>query len=321
MPDDDVTPTLAMEVLRAPRAPRARAPSSLTSIIVVAVIALAAVFAPFLAPYDPDAVDFSAIYAPPSWAHLLGTDGLGRDTLSRMMYGARTALIAPLIVVIASTAIGILLGLVAGWRGGWLDAGLGRIFDVVFAFPSLLIAIMAVALFGKGLVAPVIAMSIAYAPFVARLTRSLVAAERTRPYVAAYRVQGFGGAWIALRRVLPNVTPIVGAQSTLNFGYVLAELAALSFLGLGVQPPDGRLGRDDQRSPGRPGRRSLPARHRPGGRRGHRGRRGQHHRRGALRPHRRRDAGMNVLEIDRLTIDLASGQPAAAGHIALGRCG
>ena len=231
-----VTPTLAMEVLRAPRAPRARA-VVVTSIIVVAVIALAAVFAPFLAPYEPDAVDFSAIYAPPSWAHLLGTDGLGRDTLSRMMYGARTALIAPLIVVIASTAIGILLGLVAGWRGGWLDAGLGRIFDVVFAFPSLLIAIMAVALFGKGLVAPVIAMSIAYAPFVARLTRSLVATERTRPYVAAYRVQGFSGAWIALRRVLPNVTPIVGAQSTLNFGYVLAELAALSFLGLGVQPP------------------------------------------------------------------------------------
>jgi ABC-type dipeptide/oligopeptide/nickel transport system permease subunit len=230
------TPTLAMEVLRAPRAPR---PSALVlaSVIVIGAFALAAVFAPFLAPYNPDAVDFSAIYSSPTWAHPLGTDGLGRDTLSRMIFGARTALIAPLVVVISSTAIGILLGLLAGWRGGWLDAGLGRIFDVVFAFPSLLIAIMAVALFGKGLVAPVVAMSIAYIPFVARLTRSLVAAERTRPYVAAYRVQGFGGAWIALRRVLPNVTPIVGAQSTLNFGYVLAELAALSFLGLGVQPP------------------------------------------------------------------------------------
>lgn len=108
---------------------------------------------------------------------------------------------------------------------------------MVFAFPSLLIAIMAVALFGKGLVAPVIAMTIAYIPFVARLTRTLVISEKNRPYVAAYRVQGFSGAWIALRRVLPNVTPVVGAQSTLNFGYVLAELAALSFLGLGVQPP------------------------------------------------------------------------------------
>lgn len=230
------TPTLAVKVLRAPRLPRTSVTFAIALGVLVAMT-LAAIFAPLLAPYNPDAVDFAAVNAPPSPAHWLGTDGLGRDTLSRLLYGARTALVGPLLVVIASTVLGILLGLVAGWRGGWIDAALGRVFDVLFAFPSLLIAIMAVALFGKGLVAPVIAMSIAYAPFVARLTRSLIAAERSRPYVAAYRVQGFGGAWIALRRVLPNVTPIVGAQSTLNFGYVLAELAALSFLGLGVQPP------------------------------------------------------------------------------------
>ncbi|MDF2573706.1 MAG: transporter permease [Agromyces sp.] len=230
------TPTLAVEVLRAPRVRRANA-TLLMAVGVVAVMALAAIFAPVMAPYDPDEVDLSAFYASPSTAHWLGTDGLGRDILSRLMHGARTALLGPLLVVVASTVLGILLGLLAGWRGGWIDAVLGRLFDVVFAFPSLLIAIMAVALFGKGLVAPVIAMSIAYAPFVARLTRSLVASERSRPYVAAYRVQGFGGPWIAVRRVLPNVTPIIGAQSTLNFGYVLAELAALSFLGLGVQPP------------------------------------------------------------------------------------
>ncbi|MGR0320892.1 ABC transporter permease [Agromyces sp. ZXT2-3] len=230
------TPTMAVEVLRAPRARRATT-TFLVSVGVLVAMTLAAALAPLIAPYDPDAVDLSAFYAPPSPAHWLGTDGLGRDILSRMVYGARTALLGPLLVVVSSTVLGILLGLLAGWRGGWLDAVLGRIFDVIFAFPSLLIAIMAVALFGKGLVAPVIAMSIAYAPFVARLTRSLVAAERSRPYVAAYRVQGFGGPWIAFRRVLPNVTPIVGAQSTLNFGYVLAELAALSFLGLGVQAP------------------------------------------------------------------------------------
>lgn len=230
------TPTLAVRVLRAPRIPRPPFLFALSA-IVLALVTLAAIFAPWIAPYDPDAVDFAAFYAPPSAAHWLGTDSLGRDTLSRIIWGGRTALIGPLAVVIFSTVLGILLGLLAGWRGGWIDAVLGRVFDVLFAFPSLLIAIMAVALFGKGLVAPVIAMSIAYAPFVARLTRSLVAAERTRPYVAAYRVQGFGGAWIALRRVLPNVTPIIGAQSTLNFGYVLAELAGLSFLGLGVQPP------------------------------------------------------------------------------------
>jgi ABC-type dipeptide/oligopeptide/nickel transport system permease subunit len=230
------TPTLAVEVLRAPRARRANT-TFLVSVGIVAAMTLAAILAPLIAPYPPDQVDLGAVHAGPTVAHWLGTDALGRDLLSRLIYGARTALLGPLLVVVTSTLLGILLGLLAGWRGGWLDAVLARIFDVVFAFPSLLIAIMAVALFGKGLVAPVIAMSIAYAPFVARLTRSLVTAERSRPYVAAYRVQGFGGAWIAFRRVLPNVTPIVGAQSTLNFGYVLAELAALSFLGLGVQAP------------------------------------------------------------------------------------
>ena len=230
------TPTLALKVMRS----TVRRPARLgftVALVVLAVIALAAVFAPFIAPYDPDHVDFSAVYAGPSAAHWLGADALGRDTLSRMIFGARTALLGPLLVVIASTLLGIALGLIAGWRGGWLDATLARIFDVLFAFPSLLIAIMAVALFGKGLVAPVIAMSIAYSPFVARLTRQLVATERSRPYVSAYRVQGFAVSWIAVRRVLPNVAPTVGAQSTLNFGYVLAELAGLSFLGLGVQAP------------------------------------------------------------------------------------
>lgn len=230
------TPTLAVRLLRAPRRPRPNAIVSI-AVIVLAVVTLSAIFAPWIAPYDPDTPDFTAFFAPPSPAHWLGTDALGRDILSRIIYGGRTALVGPLLVVLFSTILGILLGLLAGWRGGWVDAVLGRIFDVLFAFPSLLIAIMAVALFGKGLVAPIIAMSIAYAPFVARLTRSLVAAERTRPYVAAYRVQGFSAPWIALRRVLPNIAPIVGAQSTLNFGYVLAELAGLSFLGLGVQPP------------------------------------------------------------------------------------
>lgn len=229
-------PTVAMRLLAAPRRRRPRV-LYLASVVVLGAVVLAAIFAPFVAPYDPDAVDFTSFLAPPSAAHWLGTDSLGRDLLSRLIYGGRTALLGPLLVVVFSTVIGILLGLWAGWRGGWIDAALSRVFDVLFAFPSLLIAIMAVALFGKGLVAPVIAMSIAYAPFVARLTRSLVTAERTRPYVSAYRVQGFGGGWIASRRVLPNVTPIVGAQSTLNFGYVLAELAGLSFLGLGVQAP------------------------------------------------------------------------------------
>lgn len=230
------SPTTALRVLRAPRIPVAST-TFWIAVVILAVLVIAAVFAPWLAPYPPDQIDFAAINAGPSPAHWLGTDNLGRDTLSRTMWGGRTALLGPLLVVVGSTIVGMLLGLAAGWKGGWLDAVLGRAFDVLFAFPSLLIAIIAVALFGKGLVAPVIAMCIAYAPYVARLTRALVQAESTRPYVSAYRVQGFGGPWIALRRVMPNITPVVGAQSTLNFGYVLAELAGLSFLGLGVQPP------------------------------------------------------------------------------------
>lgn len=207
------------------------------SLVFIAIVVLAAAFATLIAPYDPDHVDLQNVLAGPSWAHWLGTDALGRDLLTRLMYGARTSLVGPLIVVVGSTVLGLLLGLVAAWRGGWIDAVLSRVFDFLFSFPAMLLAILAVALFGKGLFAPVLAMTIAYVPYVARLTRGLIVAERTRPYVQAYRVLGFTGSWIALRRVLPNVVPTVGAQSTLNFGYVLADLAALSFIGLGVQAP------------------------------------------------------------------------------------
>jgi peptide/nickel transport system permease protein len=198
---------------------------------------LVAVFAPFIAPYDPDATSLSDSLAPPSPAHWLGTDESGRDTLSRVIFGSRTSLIGPLAVVIFSTSFGIVIGLIAGWRGGWVDAVLSRILDILFGFPGLLLAILAVALFGKGLVAPIIVMSVAYLPFVARLTRSLVLQGKSRPYVAAYQVQGFGPVHTAVRRLLPNVSSTVLAQSTLNFGYALLDLAALSFLGLGVQPP------------------------------------------------------------------------------------
>ena len=213
------------------------APLYWISVVVLVAFVLVAVLAPLIAPYDPAALDLSDALAPPSPQHWLGTNELGQDTFSRLLYGARTSLVGPLCVVVFSTVLGIVLGLVAGWRGGWTDALLTRVFDILFAFPGLLLAILVVALFGKGMVAPIIAMSIAYMPFVARLTRSLVITHRSRPYVQAYRVQGFGGASIALRRVLPNTSATVLSQSTLNFGYALLDLAALSFIGLGVQPP------------------------------------------------------------------------------------
>jgi peptide/nickel transport system permease protein len=203
----------------------------------LALFVLVAVFSPWLVPYDPTYGDLSNTFAGMSSAHWLGTDQGGHDTLSALMEGARTSLIGPLLVVVVSTVGGISIGLFAAWRGGWVDAIVGRVLDILFAFPALLLAILAVALFGKGLLAPALAMAIAYLPYTARLVRGLTTQEKSRPYIAAYRVQGHSPTFIALARLLPSIGPTVLAQSTVNFGYALLDLAALSFLGLGVQPP------------------------------------------------------------------------------------
>ena len=205
--------------------------------LLLAAFVAAALLAPLLSPYDPNTPELANALAPMGGDHLLGTDQSGRDTLSRLLYGARTSLVGPLAVVVASTVLGVVLGLLAGWRGGWVDAALSRVLDILFAFPGLLVAILAVSLFGKGLLAPVIAMSIAYTPFLARQVRGLVQTTKARPFVAAYLVQGFGPVHVALRTVLPSIAPAVLAQATVMFGYALLDLAALSFLGLGVQPP------------------------------------------------------------------------------------
>ncbi|MEV7186916.1 ABC transporter permease [Kitasatospora sp. NPDC093102] len=227
----------------------ARAPLHLICLGIVALVVLAAVLAPWIAPSDPNGVDLGNALAGPSADHLLGVDAAGRDTLSRLLLGARTSLLGPLGVVVFSTAAGVLVGLVAGWRGGWLDSVLSRSTELVFAFPGMLLAILIVSVYGEGLLAPVLALAVAYLPYVSRLTRSLVLAERTRPYVSAYRVQGHSAAQICLRHVLPSIAPIVLAQSTINFGYALMDLAGLSFLGLGVPaltPDWGRMVFDGQ---------------------------------------------------------------------------
>ncbi|MEZ0068136.1 peptide/nickel transport system permease protein [Streptacidiphilus sp. MAP12-20] len=198
------------------------------------LIVLLALLAPWLSPHDSNAVDLGNALAGPSGVHPLGVDGSGRDTASRLITGARTSLLGPLGVVLFSTVAGVAVGLAAGWRGGWLDSLLSRSTELIFAFPGLLLAILIVSIYGEGLTAPVVALGVAYLPYVSRLTRSLVLAERERPYVEAYRVQGHSGLQICLRHVLPNIAPVVLAQSTINFGYALIDLAGLSFLGLGV---------------------------------------------------------------------------------------
>lgn len=227
----------------------ARAPLHRACLGIVALVLLAALLAPWIAPDDPNAVDLGDALAGPSPDHLLGVDAAGRDTLSRLLLGARTSLLGPLGVVAFSTVAGVAVGLAAGWRGGWLDSVLSRSTELVFAFPGMLLAILIVSVHGEGLLAPDIALAVAYLPYVSRLTRSLVLAEAARPYVSAYRVQGHSTAQICLRHVLPNIAPTVLAQSTINFGYALMDLAGLSFLGLGVPaltPDWGRMVFDGQ---------------------------------------------------------------------------
>jgi peptide/nickel transport system permease protein len=202
----------------------------------VALVTLVAIAAPWLAPHDPNAVDLSQALAGPSRAHLLGVDADGRDTLSRLIVGARTSLLGPLGVTVLSTVLGVVVGVASAWYGGWVDSLLSRSAELLFAFPGLLLAILIVAIYGEGLLAPVVALGAAYLPYVSRLTRSLVLTEKKRPYVEACQIQGHSSLQICLRHVLPNVAPVVLAQSTINFGYALIDLAGLSFLGLGVPP-------------------------------------------------------------------------------------
>ncbi|MGW0034104.1 ABC transporter permease [Streptomyces sp. NPDC003314] len=227
----------------------ARSPLYLTCLGLVVLVTAAALLAPWAAPHDPNAVDLGDALAGPSAGHPLGMDAAGRDTLSRLLLGARTSLLGPLGVVALSTLAGVAVGTAAAWRGGWLDSVLSRSTELVFAFPGMLLAILIISVYGEGLLAPVLALSLAYLPYVSRLTRSLVLAERARPYVSAYRVQGHSALQICLRHVLPNIAPVVLAQSTINFGYALMDLAGLSFLGLGVPaltPDWGRMVFDGQ---------------------------------------------------------------------------
>ncbi|MYS09587.1 ABC transporter permease subunit [Streptomyces sp. SID6041] len=227
----------------------ARSPLHLVCLGFVVLVVAGALLASFVVPYDPNAVDLGNALAGPSAEHLLGVDAAGRDTFSRLLLGARTSLLGPLGVVLFSTIGGVVIGTAAAWRGGWLDSVLSRSTELVFAFPGMLLAILIISIYGEGLLAPVIALAVAYLPYVSRLTRSLVLAERARPYVSAYLVQGHSALQICLRHILPNIAPVVLAQSTINFGYALMDLAGLSFLGLGVPaltPDWGRMVFDGQ---------------------------------------------------------------------------
>jgi peptide/nickel transport system permease protein len=212
-------------------------PLLIGSAAVIVVAAIIAIFGPLLAPYNPDTPQLSQYFVGPSPEHLLGFDASGRDVLSRLLYGARTSMIGPLAVTLICMTLGSLLAVTAAWRGGAYDAVIGSGLDIVFAFPGILLAVLAAAVFGGGLVAPVLALSVAYTPYVARVLRGAALRERAQQYVAALEVQGASSIAICLRHLIPNMLHLIVAQATTLFGYAMVDLAAISFLGLGVQPP------------------------------------------------------------------------------------
>ncbi len=217
---------------------RTRRPGmTLAAIIFLGVVIVAAILAPVLAPYDPEQTDLLTVSGAPSFAHLMGTDDVGRDTLSRLLSGAQLSLLAPLAVAVLTMVVGTAIGLAAARLGGVVDVVLSRAMDIVFAFPTLLLALLAVAIFGPGLTAPIWALAIGYTPFMGRIVRSAAIQEQVRPYIGAHQVMGFSSMWITLRHILPNILPMLLAQATLSFGYAMLDIAALSYLGLGVQPP------------------------------------------------------------------------------------
>ncbi len=210
---------------------------AVAGLVLIALLTLMAVFAPLIAPYDPIKQDYGALTQAPSLAHLFGTDNLGRDVLTRTIYGARVSLSAGVIAVGLATLAGLVLGLLAGFFGGWLDELIMRVVDAMLAFPFLVLAITLAAVLGPNLQNAMLAIAVVSAPVFARLARGQVLSERERDYVQAAHALGSSDARIVIRHLLPNIAGPIIIQASLSVaGAILAE-SSLSFLGLGVQPP------------------------------------------------------------------------------------
>jgi peptide/nickel transport system permease protein len=209
----------------------------LGGLIMVAALILLAIFAGLIAPYDPIANNLRAREQPPSSYYFFGTDRFGRDVFSRVIHGSRISLLVALASVAISTLIGVPLGLAGGYFGGWVDNLIGRIMDVFFSFPALLLAIGVAAMLGPSLNNAIIAIGVVYAPWFGRVVRGPVLVERKKEYVEAARVVGAPAPRIVLLHVLPNVLSPLIVQATLTFSFAILIEASLSFLGLGTQPP------------------------------------------------------------------------------------
>ena len=211
--------------------------SGTAALVIVVIAAVLALIGPWIAPHSPTQPDPGLAWVSPDATHWFGYDVQGRDVFSRIVAGARSSMLGPLIVVIVGMVIGTFVALVSAWRGGAVDTVVSGGMNILFAFPAILLAALAAAVVGAGLWPAVIALIIAYIPYVARLLRGAILQARSQPYVAALEVQGASVPSIWFRHLIPNVLPLIVAQATLLFGYAMLDIAILSYLGLGIQPP------------------------------------------------------------------------------------
>jgi peptide/nickel transport system permease protein len=210
---------------------------ALLGLTLFSVILFVAVLAPWVAPYSPIKTNFTSYLQPPSPRHILGTDELGRDVLSRIIFGSRASLEAGVISVGLAVSVGVPLGLIAGFYGGLLDDVLMRVTDAMLSFPQLILALAVAAVLGPGLAKAMIAIAVVLAPIFMRLMRAQVMAEREREYVDAARAMGAADRRIIWRHLLPNSLGPIVVQGSLNVAQAIITEAILSFLGLGTQPP------------------------------------------------------------------------------------
>lgn len=215
---------------------------ALAGLAITAAMALAVTVGPWLSPWDPAAMDFSALLAPPSLVHPFGTDSLGRDVLTRVLYGARLSLGVSAAGVALAAIAGTAAGLVAAERGGLVDAAIMRASDLLFSFPSFVLALFLVVVLGFGTANLVVAIALVYLPVFAHLSRALAAALRAEAYVEAARVLGQSTPGVVVREILPNVAGPLLVQATIGLAFGVVIEAGLSFIGLGVQPPHPSLG-------------------------------------------------------------------------------
>jgi peptide/nickel transport system permease protein len=232
------TAALGLRGLRlAARAPILANPLNIVAIALIAVFAACAVLAPVLAPYDPLAQDLGVRLRPPSPEHWLGTDSLGRDIASRILYGARISLVIGVVVVASAGVVGTVIGLVAGYAGGLVDEALMRLTEVFLAFPALILAMAIAGALGPSLTNAIIAIAAVTWAVYARLTRGQILSLRRREFVEAARAMGASGMRILLRHLLPNALAPLMIQASFDMGSAIIAAAGLSFIGFGAQPP------------------------------------------------------------------------------------